>query len=328
MNETNPTYFAARNGYQGFTSYFEKIFSPVQFSKIYILKGGPGTGKSTLMKKVRDAFKESGVKTQSILCSSDPASLDGLILEENGRKIAVLDGTAPHATDPSLPVAIEEIIDLGSAIFSQHISPYRAELSHLLEKKKFSYKLAYHFLLVCGELDRNYRAVVVSKGYANEKADLKSLFDGICFCSQGKESIRLYNAFSKDGLTELPCPFLVNSKVIKITNQPEVMQSLYNFIQKQKKEFIVVPDALCGVPRYLYLPDVKITVTHENSPTFSSEMQHIYDESLLLSKSHFEDAAKYHFKMEDIYREALCFDQLNEITTDLIKKITVLFSLS
>ena len=43
-------FFAASNSSTGFVSYFDVIFNPKSYEKIFILKGGPGTGKSHFMK--------------------------------------------------------------------------------------------------------------------------------------------------------------------------------------------------------------------------------------------------------------------------------------
>ena len=45
-------YFASANGYRGFRSYFNEVFAEEGLDKLFILKGGPGTGKSTLMKRL------------------------------------------------------------------------------------------------------------------------------------------------------------------------------------------------------------------------------------------------------------------------------------
>ena len=88
MNEKTHYFFAASNGYTGFISYFDEIFSAQNYKKIYILKGGPGTGKSSFMKDISKTLYDLGAKTEVILCSSDPNSYDGLILEANSRKVA------------------------------------------------------------------------------------------------------------------------------------------------------------------------------------------------------------------------------------------------
>ena len=38
---SDKNYFGAANGYRGFRSNFDKIFSPKSYSKLFIIKGGP-----------------------------------------------------------------------------------------------------------------------------------------------------------------------------------------------------------------------------------------------------------------------------------------------
>ena len=110
------TYFAASNSFDGFKSNFDGVFSPLKLKKLFILKGGPGTGKSTLMREVAKNF--DGVLTvTNILCSSDTASLDGVLLERDGTIVAIADGTAPHVIEPRFPGAVEEI---GESAFSNN----------------------------------------------------------------------------------------------------------------------------------------------------------------------------------------------------------------
>ena len=106
-------YFAAANGYGGFRSYFKEIFPSEKFESVYVIKGGPGTGKSSMMKKIADRLTESGVECDRIFCSSDPHSLDGIIASHNGLSVAMIDATAPHERDAVIPGAIDEIINLG-----------------------------------------------------------------------------------------------------------------------------------------------------------------------------------------------------------------------
>ena len=108
---TKKKYFAASNSAQGFKNYYDNVFDVKKYSKIYIIKGGPGTGKSYFMKNVAEYAEELGFSVTYIYCSSDPNSLDGIIIEE--LKIAILDGTAPHACEASLPGAAENIVNLG-----------------------------------------------------------------------------------------------------------------------------------------------------------------------------------------------------------------------
>ena len=65
-----------------------------------ILKGGPGCGKSTFLKRVGDAGRAAGLAVVWLHCAGDPASLDGVYFPE--KRSGFFDGTAPHTVDPAL----------------------------------------------------------------------------------------------------------------------------------------------------------------------------------------------------------------------------------
>ena len=73
---------------------YDQLIDPAQAQAIYILKGGPGCGKSSLMHRVAQRAEEAGESVEYIQCSGDPDSLDAILLP--GRKTAIVDGTAPH----------------------------------------------------------------------------------------------------------------------------------------------------------------------------------------------------------------------------------------
>ena len=91
-------YFLGANSPTGFYSLYPELIQPERARAIYILKGGPGCGKSTLMRRVGARMEEEGLDTEYILCSGDPDSLDALLLPQLG--VALVDGTAPHAAAP------------------------------------------------------------------------------------------------------------------------------------------------------------------------------------------------------------------------------------
>ena len=103
--------FAGANSGGGFQSFYETILSDSEIKRIYILKGGPGTGKSSFMRDAASLAASRGLSVESYFCSSDPSSLDAVVL---GGKYAILDGTAPHTVEASAPGAREEIINLGA----------------------------------------------------------------------------------------------------------------------------------------------------------------------------------------------------------------------
>ena len=89
--------FAASNSAEGFRNYYGEIFTDDRIDRLYIVKGGPGTGKSHFMRAVARYARGRGYDAVEFYCSSDPTSLDGLLLTKEGSPtIGFLDGTAPH----------------------------------------------------------------------------------------------------------------------------------------------------------------------------------------------------------------------------------------
>jgi hypothetical protein len=127
--QTAPSYFLAATGPSGFCSRFAGMYDPGDGWQCVILKGGPGSGKSTLMKKAAQRAMEAGQAVELIYCTSDPRSLDGVILPE--RKQCMMDGTAPHVMDPVLPGACERLFDPGDCWNRQLLAAHRSEIQAL-----------------------------------------------------------------------------------------------------------------------------------------------------------------------------------------------------
>jgi len=92
QSKTELQFFLGANAASGFVSHFEELYDPEGGWKCYIIKGGPGTGKSSMMRRIVE--RTPGLEHEMIHCSSDPESLDGVIFPE--KKICIADGTAPH----------------------------------------------------------------------------------------------------------------------------------------------------------------------------------------------------------------------------------------
>ena len=103
--------FLGANTPEGFRSEYRSLQTDPAIHRLLILKGGPGCGKSTLMKTVAESAENLGLRTRRIFCSSDPESLDGLVVPELG--FAMADGTAPHVMEPELCGCGENYINLG-----------------------------------------------------------------------------------------------------------------------------------------------------------------------------------------------------------------------
>ncbi|MBS3901338.1 MAG: hypothetical protein KGZ54_04890 [Dethiobacter sp.] len=136
-------FFAGGNTCRGFYSLFRYISGP-KTDRLIIIKGGPGTGKSTLMKQVGQQAREKNLFTELFYCSSDQNSLDGLSVPALG--LVLVDGTAPHAIDPKIPGAYDEIINLGDCWDAAALRPFKEEIAALIHKNGEWFTQAYQYL--------------------------------------------------------------------------------------------------------------------------------------------------------------------------------------
>ena len=72
--------FLGGNTYKGFHSFFNYIINKEEANRIICIKGGPGTGKSYLMKRVAAFFLDKGYSVEYNHCSSDEKSLCLMVL--------------------------------------------------------------------------------------------------------------------------------------------------------------------------------------------------------------------------------------------------------
>lgn len=119
--------FPGGNTSQGFFSYYDYILSQEEANRIICIKGGPGVGKSTFMKRVGEEMLELGYDIELMHCSSDNNSLDGVVIPS--LKVALLDGTAPHVVDPKNPGAVDEIINLGDFWNNEELKKHKGRHS-------------------------------------------------------------------------------------------------------------------------------------------------------------------------------------------------------
>jgi hypothetical protein len=132
-------YFAGGNTARGFHSLFDSNLQGLD--RLFILKGGPGTGKSSLMKAIGAELSEKGYDLEYIHCSSDNHSIDGVIIP--ALKAGIVDGTAPHVIEPQAPGAVDEYINLGEAWDSKALAGKKEEITSLASQISSSFAAAY-----------------------------------------------------------------------------------------------------------------------------------------------------------------------------------------
>lgn len=149
--------FPGGNTAQGFYSFYDNIIEP-DAARIFVIKGGPGVGKSTFMRKIGEAMLERGYDVEFHCCSSDNGSLDGLVIP--AIRVAMLDGTAPHVVDPKNPGAVDEIIHLGDHWNVEGLRAQKKEILACNKEVSRLFRHAYSYLaaakLFLGEVESYY----------------------------------------------------------------------------------------------------------------------------------------------------------------------------
>lgn len=148
-------FFAASNSSHGFHNDYPRCFGEESgVDRLYAIKGGPGTGKSYLMRSIARRAEAKGYDVTYYYCSSDPSSLDGIRMTKSGAPcLAVIDGTPPHTWEPMLAGAREELIDLGAFWQSERLQRELSLIRSLSTEKAACYRRAYQYLAGCGKIN-------------------------------------------------------------------------------------------------------------------------------------------------------------------------------
>jgi len=143
------TFFLGANTPSGFVSKFEQLTAPEADLRAYILGGGPGCGKSTIIRKIAAEFEgEPGIEL--IACASDVDSLDGVIVPS--KKFCVVDGTRPHFLQPKHPGAVESVVELSSCWDAGALHSCREEIVSLGANIARCHEYSCRYLAAAGAL--------------------------------------------------------------------------------------------------------------------------------------------------------------------------------
>ena len=346
------SFFIAVNGYSGFRSHYSALFASPAYKRLYIIEGGPGTGKRRSMSEIAAAAEARGGSVRYIYCSSDPDSLDGIILENGDRRVAVLDGTAPHTRPPAFPGAIDEVINLGDFWDSERLRARREEIVRLTEKKQDAYRHAYAHLSLAGKIDELLNAQL-SECLDHEK--LKKAAHRVALTLRESnapgEQLRYYRACSMKGQVTLPPP--AGASLINVT---DYLGSGHFFLdalreelrQNGKYNYHLIPSCYTDKKTNgIYLPqDNLMFFNGESSGAKKTINMHrfilaeeikrarpalrrliaMHEETIERALAHLRTAGAHHFALEEIYGSAMNFPQKEAFVQGLVARIlAVLF---
>lgn len=348
-SKKTPHFFAASNSREGFVSYFERVFGGDDIKRLYILQGGPGSGKSTMMKQVAKISEKEGFTTEYIHCSSSPFSLDGVIVKEKG--IAVIDGTEPHTYKVSMPGAREISIDPGLAWDTDKLFARREEIRALCEKKKTAYRKAYIYLraacLIADEMKESVKPHILEEKLL-KSADIQMKNLSAKKPSVFSEKVRIQRGVSGQGSVYFESLFKSADTSILVKDSHGVAQvyfkALYDAAKRQGLSITVScspedPSEIDGIlfddASVCYSLYCKANESDKiiNCERFAdkkgiSDIKQKYNFSLKCKSSledeaykALHDAAEFHEMIEEKYKPCTDYSVTEKISSELCRRI-------
>jgi hypothetical protein len=339
-------YFAASNSSEGFCSYYNEIFDPKKLYKIYVIKGGSGTGKAFFMREVAKCAELNGFSVRYIYCSSDAESLDGIVINE--QKIALLDGTSPHVYEPRYIGAVENFINLAHFLDERLLTSSRKLIENLTSEKQRGFESAYRNLSAYGKLSENIEALVYPCLKHEKIKKYAQKFASGIEKGEGEEEHLLARSIGMRGLSSFDTYFEKAGIYYEINDYFEsahfMMGEIYSVMKAKEIDVRISNnpiiksriDILCASESGL-----TFEISNEmNDSARSINMKRFVDYDLIakirqdyraiarvrdnildLTLAEFEKIKKYHFLLEEIYGSAMNFEAKEQFTRDFCNKI-------
>jgi DNA replication protein DnaC len=359
MAESITRYFPGGNTPDGYLSFYDQVISWLEAKKIFIIKGGPGAGKSTFMKKIAGELINKGISMEFLHCSADSNSIDGLVIPDY--RVALLDGTAPHLIDPKFPGCVDDIINLGDYWDEESLAQNRTKIQETNEMYGRCYKRVYNYLkaaqIIHEDLSQIYQNAVDFKVVNREIDRVVHLFKDIPHQDKKSQQRHLFaSAITPDGLVNFldnlfrntnnrflitGSPGIGKSKLLKILTETFVLKGFNVDIfhcpmNPAKIEHLIVEELSCGFitstkPHIISQIRETDQIISLNSFIDNSKVnyykQHLdYDNELfwnLIDKSvkALQEAKQLHDEMERMYSSKMSFKKIDAIREKLLSNM-------
>ena len=339
-------YFASANSARGFVSYFERCFVHERISRLYMIKGGPGTGKSRFIGDVATEAIKQGWYAEYYACSSDPGSLDGVILTHPRLGcIALADSTAPHVMEPVLPGVRDIIVNLGDFWDKEKLAKNASRIRTLNSYKQACFDRSYAYLQAAGKLLASRESLIApcvdQDRVARIAAKVSRLYPkGRDF----EERLGLSDSIGMRGRVHFDTYEKAADRLVVLTPfygvEQMLMDTLYRMAHERgcavrRAPHVLFPDRTAT----LYFPDNRLCITAvEVKNTAGKDVQRLdlrrvcnpdalrgvrgearlvqklADSAIDAAADSFARAGEYHFELESLYTEAMDFDAKEHFT--------------
>lgn len=314
------TFFLGANSAGGFASLYDGF--PGGGQLLHIIKGGPGTGKSGFMKRIRGEARARGMDTVSILCSGDPDSLDGLLVPELGA--AWVDGTAPHVREPEVYGVDADYVNLGR--FCRPLSrEQRAQALSLARSYKRPYAAAYQLLSAAAALEAGEQTADEAVCREEEEEAL-ALLEGLP-ARVGNGCIRqrfFLSAISCKGLLCLDETLVALCKrIVVLRGGPKVLRRVAELAEQKCARVILCPRPLVpGELEAVLLPEHSLAFLRAEAPLPVPRGERALSrQALELAVQELRDAKALHDRLEAVYRPCMDFEALTAFTDACVEEL-------
>lgn len=341
-------YFLGANSKSGFYSLYDH-FCAGPDDIMHIIKSGPGTGKSTFMKRIGKAAEELGYDVEYILCSGDPDSLDGVYIPV--LHTGWVDGTDPHVLEPNYFGASGDYVNLGQFCNKSLLTEHRPAIEDVTRGYKTCYKKAYVYLSAAGSLADSVTGTLPNDAAAKirkrAQAKIQKELTGSRIKS-AKPVKRFLRAISCKG------DYIISSTLESLCDRLCILESHFGLeqlffeeiiaeVQTQQVSAVICPNPLCpNQTEAVILPEQKLCfISDQAAPEFAGKVRTIHLDTYMeevskadyksrekqiqqlldISYSHLAQAKALHDELETYYRPALDVDALNEFTLSVIDSL-------
>ena len=341
-------FFAGSNSGRGFYSFFQNIIGD-EAQRIYLLKGGPGTGKSRFMEDLARAVGQRGYERELFFCSSDSNSLDAVAFPELG--VAIIDATKPHALDAEWPGCRDELICLGNFWSGQGLREHREEIMSKGREKQEYFASAFRYFEAARLLEENI-AAKSSKEKSQSRDFLGDIFAKldqarINYNTRGQQRHLFASALTPEGYVSHVRTLVATYEQIYIltgvpgTGRSQYLEQLASHAQRvgldtevfhypldpRKILHILIPKINLAVLTSIdldplaYIPGIPVDFGVGSVSTSTNVDQRLLRELFDFGFQALRKAQQAHSQVEGYYRDQMDFQALNTYREQVLQEI-------
>lgn len=352
-------FFAGVMTKSGYQSHLDETYKAGADWRAYLIKGGAGMGKSSLMKGVAAELESLGLSCEYIMCPSDPDSLDAVIFPDI--KACICDATAPHIINPKYPEACEVILNVADQCDREKLTLLKEEIVRLTDLNSATYQRVYRYIgAVSALLSDSYRLAydccdATKASVFGAQMASRLMRDKHC---TGEETVRFLSAITPKGLVHYTdtlsniCErviavedeygavsrlILSSVRMMALERGYDIITCMSLFAPDDKIEHIIVPQLkLAFTTRNRWLKAevtdriiharrfCNVSLLHQKRQRLSFNRR-AAAELVTAAVDTLTQAKSIHDELEKIYVDCMDFDALNrrkeQVITELKKRI-------